>query len=106
MKEAKTLGESYDSFEKYNAKLFGISVDSVASHERFANKYNLPMTLLADAEKEIVRAYEVKNLIGIAKRSSFLIDPNGKVAKIYPKVKPDAHAAEVLKDLEELSNRS
>lgn len=106
-KEACSLGEAFPNFSKLNATVLGISADSVASHKKFADKYGLPFTLLADEGKEAVNAYGVwgkkkfmgKEYEGIL-RTSFLIDPAGKIAKVYENVKPEKHAQEVLADLE------
>ena len=86
------------------AKIFGVSVDSPLSHEKFIEKYRLPFPLLSDPEKEIVNAYGVwvektmygKKYMG-AERSTFLIDGAGKIAVIFRKVKPEEHAA-LLRD--------
>ncbi len=107
--EACSLRDHLPRFKKMKAVVFGISADSVRSHAKFAEKYQLPFTLLADEDKEVVKAYGVwakkkfmgREYIGIL-RTSFLIDPKGKIAKIYEKVKPETHAEEVLKDLETL----
>ncbi len=92
--------------------IFGISTDSVKSHEKFVAKYELPFTLLADEHKEVVQLYGVwgnKKLYGKeyegTHRMSFLIDPQGKIAKIYEKVKPADHAEDVLRDVRALSER-
>ena len=105
-KEACSIRDSFPDFSKLKAEVIGISVDSVASHKKFVKKYNLPFTLLADIEKKVVELYGVwakKKFMGReyegTLRSSFLIDPNGKVAQIYEEVKPEMHADEVLKDL-------
>ena len=106
-KEACMLRDNYSSFKKIKAVVLGVSIDTVEKHERFAQKYDLPFPLLADIEKEVVQAYEVwgkkkfmgREYMGI-RRWSFLIDPKGKIAKIYEDVKPALHAAEVLADLE------
>jgi thioredoxin-dependent peroxiredoxin len=97
------------SAHRGGAKIFGISVDSVASHKKFAEKYKLNFTLLADEEKKVVEKYGVwqeKSMYGRkyfgTVRDSFLINPKGKIAKIYHKVKPELHAEEVLADLKEL----
>ena len=108
-REACQLRDTFPSFEKLNAKVFGVSADTVASHKKFATKYHLPFTLLADPEKGMITSYGVwqqksmmgHKYMGIA-RSSFLISPDGKVAKIYEKVKPEIHADEVLADLKTL----
>lgn len=108
-KEACALRDHFADFEKLDAKILGISVDSVKKHEKFVNKYHLPFTLLSDEEKLVVNLYGVwgrKKFMGReydgTHRNSFLIDPKGKIAKIYAKVKPAAHAEEVLTDLKEL----
>jgi peroxiredoxin Q/BCP len=105
-KEACQLRDTFPSFEKVNAKVFGVSADTVQSHKKFADKYNLPFTLLADPEKKMLEAYGVwqekkfmgRTYMGIV-RSSVLVDPKGNIAKIYPKVIPEKHAEEVLVDL-------
>lgn len=108
-KEACALRDTFPSFGELNAKVFGVSADSVASHKKFAEKYELPFTLLADTEKQLIGAYDVwqeKNMMGRTYmgivRSSFLINPEGKIAKMYPKVIPEKHAEEVLADLQVL----
>jgi peroxiredoxin Q/BCP len=91
--------------------VLGVSIDSVKSHKKFAEKYSLPFTLLSDENKETVNKYGVwakksfmgKKYEGI-NRTSFLIDPKGKIAKIYENVKPQKHAVEVLADLKSFKN--
>lgn len=105
-KEAQAIRDVFPDFSTLNAIVFGISADSVASHKKFAEKYNLPFTLLADEGKEMVQAYGVwgpKKMMGREYegifRTSFLIDSKGNIAKIYENVKPEVHAAQVLADL-------
>ncbi len=108
--EACTLRDSYAGFKKLQAQVLGVSVDSVKSHGKFVKKHDLPFPLLADEQKEMVNAYGVwakkkfmgREYMGIL-RNSFLIDPKGKIAKIYESVKPADHAAEVLADLKALT---
>lgn len=107
--EACTIRDQFADFKKIKAIVLGVSTDSVASHKKFATGYNLPFTLLADEHKEVVGKYGVfgeKKFMGRTymgtKRTSFLIDPKGKIAKVYEKVKPLTHAAEVVADLKEL----
>jgi thioredoxin-dependent peroxiredoxin len=107
--EACTIRDQFKDFKKIGAEVIGISTDSVKSHKKFADAYELPFTLLADVNKEMVGEYGVfgeKKFMGRTymgtKRTSFLIDPKGKVAKVYEKVKPLAHAAEVIADLKEI----
>jgi|SRR3990167_4227257 len=107
-KEACGLRDTFPKFEDVSAVVLGVSADSVESHKKFATKYKLPFTLLADPEKKVLQAYGVwrnksmygKSFLGIA-RTSFLIDPDGNIAKIYEKVKPAEHARQVLHDLKE-----
>jgi thioredoxin-dependent peroxiredoxin len=105
-KEACALRDEFPTFGKLKAKIFGVSADTVASHKKFATKYKLPFTLLADQEKTMIESYGVwqkkkfmgREYMGIA-RSSFLINPEGTIEKIYEKVNPLTHADEVLADL-------
>jgi peroxiredoxin Q/BCP len=104
--EACTIRDEFPAFGPLDAVVFGISADTVEKHKKFAEKYNLPFTLLADTDKEAIEAYGVwqkkkfmgREFMGIM-RSSFLIDPEGNIAKVYEKVKPKEHASEVLADL-------
>ena len=76
------------------------------SHKEFADEYNLPFAILADTDGQAVDAYGVRGGLGlmdIAKRETFIISPDGKVAKHYEKVRPDEHSAEVIAELERLS---
>ena len=107
--EACGLRDSFPKLSKLKAKVLGISTDSVASHKKFADKYKLPFTLLADTEKAAVEKYGVwaeKSMYGRkymgTLRTSFLIDPKGKIVRIYEKVKPAEHAEQVMTDLKEL----
>jgi len=108
-KEACTIRDNYPDFKKLKTTVFGISADSVDSHKKFANKNELPFILLADTDKKIIKAFGVwqkkkmmgREYMGIV-RTSFLIDPKGKIAKIYEKVKPPTHAKEVLQDLKKI----
>jgi peroxiredoxin Q/BCP len=107
--EAKSVRDEYPRFGKLKAAVLGISIDPVKSHDKFAKKYKLPFTLLADEEKKVVAKYGVwgeKSMYGRTYmgtlRTSFLIDPKGKIVKVYEKVKPAEHVAEVLADLKAL----
>lgn len=102
-KEACAFRDEYGAIGKKGAIVLGVSTDSVASHDKFTTKYRLPFTLLADEGKTIVRAYGVwgpKTFMGRkyegVYRVTFLIGPDGRIKKIWPTVKPEAHAAEVL----------
>lgn len=105
-KEACGIRDSWGEFEKRGAVVLGVSADSVASHARFKGKYSLPFTLLADTEHRVAESYGAwrpkrmagKSFFGIV-RSTFLVDSEGKVAKIWPKVDPAKHADWVLAEL-------
>jgi thioredoxin-dependent peroxiredoxin len=105
-KEACAFRDHFSEFRKRGAVVLGVSIDSVKSHDKFAGKYKLPFTLLADDEKQIVNAYGVwgeKSFMGRkymgTHRVTFLIGPDGRIRKIWPKVKPEEHAQEVLAEL-------
>ncbi|MGD0165677.1 MAG: thioredoxin-dependent thiol peroxidase [Gaiellaceae bacterium] len=105
-KEACGIRDSWGEFERRGAVVLGVSPDSVASHQRFKSKYHLPFTLLADSEHEVAERYGAwkpkriagKSFLGIV-RSTFLIDVDGKVAKVWPKVDPAKHADWLLAEL-------
>lgn len=102
-KEACAFRDNFAEFKKRGAIVLGVSPDSPKSHDKFIEKFKLPFTLLADENKEIANAYGVwgeKSFMGRkymgVHRVTFLIDGDGKIKKIWPQVKPDEHAAEVL----------
>ncbi len=105
-RQACAFAALYHEFEKRGTAVIGISKDSVASHIRFAEKYNLPFILLADPERQAIEAYGVwqekklygKPTMGVV-RTTFIIDEKGKIAKIMNKVKPDTNAQEILSEL-------
>lgn len=105
-KQACMLRDAMPELAKLDAIVFGISPDSVKSHRKFADKYGLPFTLLADEGHKVADAYGVwgrKKFMGREYdgvfRTSFLIDVDGKVLRVYENVKPELHADQVLKDL-------
>ncbi len=108
-KEACAIRDYWSDFKTIGAVVLGVSKDSVKSHRKFADKHELPFTLLSDESTEMIQKYDAwqkkkmagREYMGIV-RISYLVDPKGKVAKVYPKVKPPEHAAEVLADLAEM----
>ncbi|HYD35349.1 MAG TPA: peroxiredoxin [Vitreimonas sp.] len=86
---------------QHKIKLLGVSADSMESHQKFATAYQLNFPLLADPEKNIISAYGANGII-FNKRISFLIDPHGIIAKVYPQVNVKKHAEEILKDVQNL----
>ena len=105
-RQACAFAAAYEGFKKKNTVVIGISKDSVASHVKFAEKYNLPFILLSDPEKVAIEAFDVwqekkmcgKVSMGVV-RTTFIIDENGIVEKVMEKVKPDTNAQEILEYL-------
>ena len=103
-RQACAFAGAYEEFKNRGVEVIGISRDSIASHVKFAEKYNLPFVLLSDPELEAIQAYGVwqeKKMYGKVSfgvvRTTFIIDENGIIEKIMPKVKPDTNAEEILK---------
>ena len=104
--EACAFRDSIKKFENIDAVVLGVSPDDTKSHNKFVDKFKLPFILLSDTEKEICKTYGVwvkksmygREYMGVA-RSTFIIGADGKIKKIYEKVKPEGHAAEVLEFL-------
>ena len=108
-REAVDFTEKIDEIEKHNAVVLGVSPDSMKSHERFVEKHGLKVTLLSDPEHEVLEKYGVwqkkrmygREYMGVV-RTTFLIDPEGRIAHIWPKVKVKGHVEAVLEKLKEL----
>ena len=102
-RQACAFAAAYEGFKEKNTVVIGISKDSVASHQKFAEKYNLPFVLVSDPEKAAIEVYGVwkekkmcgKVSMGVV-RTTFIIDENGFIEKVMPKVKPDTNAEEIL----------
>lgn len=105
-RQACAFAGAYEEFKTLDTAVIGVSKDSVASHVKFAEKYALPFTLLSDPELQAIQAYDVwqekknygKVSMGVV-RSTYIIDENGTIEKVMPKVKPDTNAAEILEYL-------
>ena len=102
-RQACAFAAAYEGFRAKNVAVIGISKDSIASHLKFAQKYDLPFILLSDPELQAIQAYGVwqeKKLYGKVSmgvvRTTFIIDENGCIEKIMPKVKPDTNATDIL----------
>lgn len=108
-KEACAIRDRFPDFRKLGIQVLGVSRDSVASHARFAAKHDLPFPLLSDESGAMIEKYGAwqkkkmagREYMGIV-RMSYLLDPAGRIARVYPKVKPAEHADEVLADLKRL----
>lgn len=102
-RQACAFASAYAQFRCQDIVVIGISKDSIASHQKFAQKYDLPFVLLSDPELQVIRAYGVwqekklygKSTMGVV-RTTFIIDEHGAIENIMPKVKPDTNAAEIL----------
>lgn len=108
-KEACMLRDNFPSFKKLGITVFGVSADNEKSHKKFEEKYQLPFILLSDIDHKVAEKYGawgLKKFMGREyegmHRVSFLINGEGKIAKVYEKVRPEVHAEEVLGDLKEL----
>ncbi|MBQ2241607.1 MAG: thioredoxin-dependent thiol peroxidase [Clostridia bacterium] len=105
-RQACAFAGAYKQFEAKGVEVIGISKDSVASHVKFAEKYDLPFVLLSDPERIAIEAYGVwqekkmcgKVSMGVV-RTTFIIDEDGNIEKVMPKVKPDTNAADILAEL-------
>jgi peroxiredoxin Q/BCP len=105
-KEACGFRDAFAEYEAQNIVVLGISMDDAKSHQKFSSKYQLPFPLLCDSEGKIATLYEsygLKKFMGKeyngVYRQTFVIDSEGKIKKIYKKVKPESHAAQILADL-------
>jgi thioredoxin-dependent peroxiredoxin len=104
--QACDIRDNYDDFEKRGAVVLGVSADEESSHVKFKEKYGLPFTLLADTDHNVAEQYGTwveknfggKKYMGV-ERSTFLIDPEGRIAKVMRRVKPDTHVERVLAEL-------
>ncbi len=112
-KEACMIADVYKDFKRLKVNVFGMSKDSVKSHKKFADKYNLPFTLLSDPDMAIITkygAFKEKSMFGKPVRGtvriSYLIAPDGTIAKVYPNVDPANHALELLKDIKQLQKEA
>ena len=107
--EACEFRDDIFKYRRMGCQVLGVSLDDSDSHRAFAEKYGLPFPLLADTEGTTAEAYGVKTrmfgMLAMAKRQTFLIDPDGNIARHYEKVDPDTHSAELLADLAELTGQ-
>jgi peroxiredoxin Q/BCP len=99
--EAHNFQADLPKYDKLNAAIVGVSVDSTDSHQQFCTKESLTFKLLSDTGKKVVDKYGTLGSNGMATRSTFLIDPSGKIVQVWPKVSPQGHSAEVLAALAE-----
>jgi peroxiredoxin Q/BCP len=106
--EAHNFQRDLDKYKALNAVILGVSVDTVDSHKQFCTKDSLTFTLLSDSDKKVVQEYGSLGSFGpmvIAKRNTFLIDPQGKIAKVWTGVNPNTHSDDVLATLGDLEKK-
>ncbi len=112
-KEACAIADVYKDFKRLKVQVFGVSKDTPKTHMKFAQKYNLPFTLLSDPDMSMITkygAFKEKNMFGKMARGthriSYLISPDGTIAKVYPEVDPASHALELLKDIKQFQKEA
>ena len=101
-KEACSFRDGFSRFQSAGFVVLGCSIDTADSHKAFIKKYSLPFPLLLDPDKTIAKEYGVENgipILGLDKRVTYVIDENGLIAKVYPKVDPSIHSTEIIADL-------
>ena len=107
-REAHNFQADQPKFAERNTVVLGVSVDDIDSHKKFCAKEGLNFKLLADTDRKVSEAYGSLTNLGVVKfaaRHTFLIDPSGKIAKVYTSVKPTSHSGEVLAELDQLQKR-
>jgi peroxiredoxin Q/BCP len=107
--EAHNFSKDQPAYAARNATILGVSVDGIESHQKFCAKQGINFQLLADTERKVADAYgSLSNLVvtKVAARNTFVIDPQGKIARVFPKVKPAEHSQEVLAALDELGAKA
>jgi peroxiredoxin Q/BCP len=101
--EACGFRDAYDRYRSRHVEIFGVSQDSVESHQEFRRDHTLPFVLVADGDGSVAKAYGVGSFLGLNTRVTFLIGPDGKVARVWPDVTPATHPSEVLAAVDALS---
>jgi peroxiredoxin Q/BCP len=98
-REACNFRDSFARLRGVGVEVFGVSTDTVARHERFKQKHALPFTLLADPERRIITAFGAEGSLSTARRMTFLIGPDGRIERVWPRVKMKGHVEEILRAL-------
>jgi len=105
-KEACAFRDVWSRYEEKGIVVLGVSRDDTASHQSFAKEHELPFSLISDEDGKWGQAFGVGSMVGMHKRVSFLVGPDGKIARVYPKVDPGVHAEQVLNDAQALASPS
>lgn len=99
---AEAIIEAYPKIKEQNAELFAISVDTVQDQKKFVDQYHVPYLHLSDTQKTVCKAYAGLNIAGLAKRSTFIIDKDGNISKIFRDISPEKHGQEIISSLQNL----
>ena len=99
---AEAIIAAYPKIKEQDAELFAISVDTVEDQKKFVEEYNVPYLHLSDTQKIACKAFAGLNIVGLAKRSTFIIDKDGKISKIFRNISPEKHGQEIISSLENL----
>lgn len=101
-KMAEATIQAYPKIKALNAELFAISVDTIEDQKKFVDEYKIPYQHLSDTNKTVCKGYAELNLVGLAKRSTFIVDKDGKIAKIFRDVRVESHGQEIIQALQSL----
>jgi len=103
--QAKSVVDSYERIKQLEAEVFGISVDTLESHKKFADEYKIPYPLLSDTGKNVCNQYAGLNMFGLAKRTTFIIDKEGRIARIFTDIDPKVHGEEIVATLSSITKQ-
>lgn len=104
--QAKSVIDNYERIRELEGEVLGISVDTIESHKKFTEEYGIPYRLLSDVDKKVCKEYAGLNMYGLAKRTTFIIDKQGMVRKIFRDIEPEAHGNEIVATLNSIANIS
>lgn len=104
-KEVCNLRDGFQILSKFDVNVYGISKDNLETQMKFKKRYGLPYELIADQDGKIIKSFGVSGLFGFAKRVTFIVDPEGKIAKIIDKVRVSEHYAQIVEFLEKILNQ-
>lgn len=104
--QARSIIDNYERIREFDAELFGVSVDTVESHKKFVEEYNIPYLLLSDPDKNVCRQYAGLNMYGLAKRSTFIVDKKGIMAKVFTDIDANIHGGEIVAALSSIAKHA
>jgi len=103
--QAKSIVDNYERMKQLDAEVFGISVDTIESHKKFVQEYSIPYLLLSDADKNVCKQYAGLNMYGLARRTTYIIDKGGIIAKIFTDIDPKAHGEQIVASLNSVAKQ-